>query len=408
VPIAKPTPRAKPNPSGILVYASPERIAGPGSGGVFSLSVWVASGSQVISSGDLSFNFDAAALEMTSITPGNVFGIAPILVQNDYNNTTGTARLVAARGTGSAPPPPPPPPIPAAQVTDAAALLPAGGAAQGGDATALKPLGGSAEPVADTGAVTPDSPSAEAAAAEADRILAEIIAAADAEAARIMAALNTMANAAANAVSGVLGTPSPSTQSGSSNPSPVSPVADASAPAHHAAEAVSSTYHAAEAVPTGGAATGTGSAVPPPSGIAFGTQTGGGSAAGPPSGNAYFGSPETGYVASNSLATIKFKVKSTAKPGDYQVSVSKAGLADAKGQDIQIRLITGSTITIGGAMKMGDLTGDGVVNYRDLGVFAGAYGSSSAQNNFNNGADLNGDGVIDYRDLAIFGANYEK
>jgi len=112
-------------------------------------------------------------------------------------------------------------------------------------------------------------------------------------------------------------------------------------------------------------------------------------------------------VASNSLAIIKFRVKSQAKPGDYKVSVSKVGLADGKGLDIPVSQIKGSTITIG-VVKMGDLDGNGVVDYRDLGIFGASYGSSKGQSAFNDGADLNGDGVIDYRDLAIFGANYGK
>ena len=187
-----------------------------------------------------------------------------------------------------------------------------------------------------------------------------------------------------------------------------------------------STYHAAvpvqDASPvpaTGGTTTGSTSSPPPPSGIAFGSANsgpvpaGGGSSTGsassppPPSGTAYFGSPATGFVTSNALAVIKFKVKPQAGSGDYSVSVSKIGIADAQGLDIPVTQIRGSTVTVGG-QKMGDLDGNGVIDYRDLAIFGGAYGTSRQQAAYNSKADLNDDGLVNYLDLAIFGANYGK
>lgn len=117
-----------------------------------------------------------------------------------------------------------------------------------------------------------------------------------------------------------------------------------------------------------------------------------------------------GDPAPQTLAIIKLRVRSGAAPADYLVGILETKLADANGQDIGLALgPTGefSIITVG-KQEMGDLNGDGVVDYRDLGIFAGVYGTSSEQTTFNEKADLNGDGLINYVDLAIFGANYGK
>jgi len=397
-----------PGPSGSLLYTTPEKALGPVAGGVFSLSVWVASGSQVISSGDLSLSFDARVLEITSITPGNIFGVSPMVVQNEYNNSNGTARLVAARAAGSAAAPtsqtpstsPPLRATPAgsaAQGGDPTAALPASASAvTGGDPTAALPASGGAVTGGDPTAALPASNDTAQSATEADRILATIIAA---------------ANTAANAIAGVLGVPPPAPVGNAATIDSVGTGSVVTGSVGTGSVATGSVvmpaHHASEAVPVGGATTGGGSAAAPPSGVAYGVPSGGGSAAAPPSGNAYFGSPAVGYAVSNPLAIIKFRVKSQASPGDYKVSVSKVGIADAKGLDIKVSQIKGSTITIGG-QKMGDIDGNGIVDYRDLGIFGGSYGTSRGQKDFNDGADLNGDGIIDYRDLGVFGANYGK
>jgi len=115
-------------------------------------------------------------------------------------------------------------------------------------------------------------------------------------------------------------------------------------------------------------------------------------------------------AAPQTLAVMKLRVKSGAVPADYLVGILETKLADANGQDIGVDLgPTGefSIITVG-KQEMGDLDSNGVIDYRDLGIFAGAYGASKEQSTFNDKADLNGDGLINYLDLAIFGANYGK
>jgi len=58
--------------------------------------------------------------------------------------------------------------------------------------------------------------------------------------------------------------------------------------------------------------------------------------------------------------------------------------------------------------EAGDITGDGIVDYKDLAVLGASYGKHEGDPDFSPLADLNNDGVVDYKDLAILGANYEK
>jgi subtilisin family serine protease len=53
-----------------------------------------------------------------------------------------------------------------------------------------------------------------------------------------------------------------------------------------------------------------------------------------------------------------------------------------------------------------DVNMDGVVDYKDLAMFAASYGRMENELEFNANADFNRDGIIDYKDLAILAANY--
>ncbi|RLI41592.1 hypothetical protein DRO64_07315, partial [Candidatus Bathyarchaeota archaeon] len=59
-------------------------------------------------------------------------------------------------------------------------------------------------------------------------------------------------------------------------------------------------------------------------------------------------------------------------------------------------------------LLIGDINGDGFVDYKDLAVLGASYGRHEDEPMFNPLADLNGDSVVDYKDLAILGANYGK
>jgi|GEM_PF-2913378 len=63
------------------------------------------------------------------------------------------------------------------------------------------------------------------------------------------------------------------------------------------------------------------------------------------------------------------------------------------------------TVVIPGELT-GDINGDNIVNYKDLGVLGASYGLSLGDAGYNANADLNIDGIVDYRDLGILGAHY--
>ncbi len=55
---------------------------------------------------------------------------------------------------------------------------------------------------------------------------------------------------------------------------------------------------------------------------------------------------------------------------------------------------------------MGDLNGDGWVDFDDLSIFSKAYGASPGLSGWNAGCDLNGDGKVDVKDLDLLKSNY--
>jgi len=60
------------------------------------------------------------------------------------------------------------------------------------------------------------------------------------------------------------------------------------------------------------------------------------------------------------------------------------------------------------AALIGDINGDGRVNYKDLGILAVSYGSTPTRPYWNWFADLNNDGFVNYKDLGILAVNYGK
>lgn len=109
---------------------------------------------------------------------------------------------------------------------------------------------------------------------------------------------------------------------------------------------------------------------------------------------------------SGDFAIIEFEVSSNAERGNYEIKILKVGLADENFQDILGIETRGGTVAITGLL--GDINGDGKVNYIDLAMLGASYGKRGGTPGFNPAADLNGDGIIDYKDLAILGADYGK
>ena len=56
----------------------------------------------------------------------------------------------------------------------------------------------------------------------------------------------------------------------------------------------------------------------------------------------------------------------------------------------------------------GDINGDGIVDYRDIGIIARAYGTVPGDLNWDPRADLIKDSIIDYRDISLCARNYGK
>ncbi len=57
---------------------------------------------------------------------------------------------------------------------------------------------------------------------------------------------------------------------------------------------------------------------------------------------------------------------------------------------------------------LGDVDGDGDVDYDDFIILAGAYGSSIGQPAYTPEADFEGDGDVDYDDLIDLAGNYGR
>ena len=55
-----------------------------------------------------------------------------------------------------------------------------------------------------------------------------------------------------------------------------------------------------------------------------------------------------------------------------------------------------------------DVNGDGVVDMRDIGIAAAAFGSYPGHPRWNPDADINQDNVVDMRDLATIARNFGK
>jgi len=56
----------------------------------------------------------------------------------------------------------------------------------------------------------------------------------------------------------------------------------------------------------------------------------------------------------------------------------------------------------------GDIDGDGDVDRYDFGIFAGAYGSSAGDPNYDGRCDFDSDGDVDRYDFGIFAGNYGR
>jgi len=96
---------------------------------------------------------------------------------------------------------------------------------------------------------------------------------------------------------------------------------------------------------------------------------------------------------------LTFQVPTESKTGSYTVY----GTVGYEGQNAL-------SITVFQLLSelVGDITGDGKVDIRDVTVVAMAFGSKPGDENWNEVADLNGDEVIDIRDITIVALEFGK
>ncbi len=88
-------------------------------------------------------------------------------------------------------------------------------------------------------------------------------------------------------------------------------------------------------------------------------------------------------------------------PGDmYTLAFPTCGVVNYYDFD---RLWISGTVT---TLIQGDVNGDGVVNFLDLGAIGAAFLSTPGSPNWNPAADLDRDGVINFLDLGIVGLNF--
>ncbi len=99
----------------------------------------------------------------------------------------------------------------------------------------------------------------------------------------------------------------------------------------------------------------------------------------------------------------------------YQPAAPLAGVVSIglQAQDLATppNTFTGTVATfevVGTLFLPGDLNLDGIVDGKDLLLFAPCFGAHRYDPNFQLACDLNGDGIVDGRDLAILAFNFGK
>ena len=120
---------------------------------------------------------------------------------------------------------------------------------------------------------------------------------------------------------------------------------------------------------------------------------------------------EKAYVVIAYNGTLNVNVSGKAvveepEPGLYVIAVY-TGKPGELSLSLEVGNITNVSISISvKTVPLADFNDDGVVDYRDLAVLAGAYGTSKGGKGYSVVADVNCDGIVDYRDLAILATKY--
>ena len=106
------------------------------------------------------------------------------------------------------------------------------------------------------------------------------------------------------------------------------------------------------------------------------------------------------------LGVIKFEGVSSGTSTLAFQAYPNSYLSLENGSLVEASLSDGAITVSGSAGIIGDINGDGTVNYVDLGMLGASYGLSHGDGGYNANADLNGDSTVNYMDLGMLGAHY--
>jgi len=117
-------------------------------------------------------------------------------------------------------------------------------------------------------------------------------------------------------------------------------------------------------------------------------------------------------------STMTISTRSTIPGGTYVVSVTGTGGTLVKTESYALTILTENlevhaltdSIDVSATVvtELGDINWDGVIDYDDFIIFAGAYGSDEGDPNWDPNCDLDGDGHVGPDDFYRFAGNYGK
>jgi len=106
------------------------------------------------------------------------------------------------------------------------------------------------------------------------------------------------------------------------------------------------------------------------------------------------------------ISVKTFRPPFTVFVGGSAVTVTLTSNSTHSSLYLRYRHSTRSVKIVGNLVRIGDINGDGKVDYKDLLILAIAFGSTPTKPNWNWFADINDDGYVNYRDLLRLAVHY--
>ncbi len=116
-------------------------------------------------------------------------------------------------------------------------------------------------------------------------------------------------------------------------------------------------------------------------------------------------SGNTAVSVKGTFFTIQFRIKSSAPAGSSNVHLSNVNLYDSIASTIPNLILQNGSVNVTSSC-LGDLNGDGNINFNDFTLFAAAYGTYTGNPNYNPLADLDHDGNVGFDDFTTFASVY--